>query len=108
MGVDCRNYTKARRHPKVLGRLPGGKPMPVPITMPQLAVLAVMFIVVALILWLTPLIEMGPFATVIVAATAVVVPFLAIRKWRPDSRGPFAQLRALTLDRLSDYLEARR
>lgn len=108
MVVECRNYTKARRHPKVLGRLPGGKPLPVPVTMPQLAALVVSAcLVAALFLW-TGLAQLGPFPSVIISCTLVAVPFVAVRKWRPDQRAPLAQLRALTLTRLSDWMDSRR
>lgn len=108
MSVTCRNYTKARRHPKVLGRLPGGKPLPVPITMPQLAVVAVAACIVAALFLATPLGDLPPIVAVIVAATILVVPFVAVRAWRPDQRAAHAHLRALTLDRVNDWLESRR
>lgn len=108
MTVTCRNYTKARRHPKVIGRLPGGKPLPVPITMPQLFALAVSACLVALLFLFTPLGGLPPIVAVIVGATIIVVPFVAVRAWRPDQRAPHAQFRALTLDRFADWTESRR
>lgn len=108
MGITCRNYTKAHRHPKVMGRLPGGKPLPVPITMPQLAVGAVSVCLVAVLFYFCGLAALGPIPSVLISLGLVAVPFVMIRAWHPDQRSPHAHLRALTLDRLNDYLEARR
>jgi hypothetical protein len=91
-----------------MGRLPGGKPLPVPITMPQLAALAFSACLVTVLFLFLPVADWGPAPSVGLAVTIVLIPFVAVRAWHPDSRSAGAHLRAMTLDRLNDRLEARR
>lgn len=89
--VQCHAYTKARRHPKVIGVI-GGKVMPWPSTTTQLGVFLATAIGLAKFrsLW-------GAFLPMPLQAVLIMgLPCLAwwaVRYWRPEDREPMRAAR---------------
>jgi hypothetical protein len=98
--IDCRSYTRARRHPLVIGKI-GGWTLPTPISPTQLLILLGTFLA---LLWTRALwAHLGGVGNLIVQGFVPLLLAWMVRYLRVEGRPP---LRALT--DLARYLTAPR
>lgn len=81
--IECRSYTRARRHPKVLGRI-GDTVLPFTVTMPQILVGGIVLTVVLA----TKAVWSPILPGVLVVPTATIGSALATRYVRVEGRNP--------------------
>lgn len=98
--LDCRSYTRARRHPLVIGKI-GGWTLPTPITPTQLLVLLGTFLT---LLWTRSIwAHLGGIGNLVVQGLVPLLLAWVVRHMRVEGRPP---LRALA--GLAAYLSAPR
>lgn len=98
--IDCRSYTRARRHPLVIGKI-GGWTLPTPITPTQLLVLLGTFLA---LLWTRSVwAHIGGLGNLVVQGLVPLLLAWGVRHLRVEGRAP---LRAL--GGLAAYLAAPR
>lgn len=86
--VACRNYSKAHRHPTVIGKLQS-KHLPFTFTMPQLAVTVLTFVVVMVSSALWGLVVPGVLRLAVMAGVPLLVGYLSRQPMR-DGRSAFS------------------
>lgn len=83
--ITCRSYTRARRHPLVIGKI-GGWTLPTPITPAQLGVLAGSFLV---LLWTRTLwAHLGGIGNLVIQGIVPLTLAWAVRHFRIEGRPP--------------------